>query len=255
MRKFAHGAAWVVDWGKFALADKRITTKRVPSYRIPPRLNDLHPEMRVRLIQMAIGHERQSSLLSLALICAVRSQDEQISAYKRGRSHIDGVKRFSLHQYGSSELGNCMAADVWIYMVSSRPDTVLYEYRPPKEDGAKLILMGPYDRVWPRYERLGSIGEDCSLEWGGRWPRLRDGVHFQLPRRDRIVALQKVLNDACGAGLKVDGIDGRKTFAAIKAAGRGYDVAYRVSWRQRRIMPLPPKLWNRLFEEARDALA
>jgi hypothetical protein len=148
-----------------------------------------------------------------------------------------------------------LAADIWIYLVRGKPETVLYEYRPPKEDGARLILMGPYDRVWPRYEKLGALGEEAGLEWGGRWPRLRDAPHFQLPRYDRILALQRVLNDACGTGLKEDGIDGRKTLAAIKTVGRHFELPYRVSWRQKRIMPLPPTLWNRIFEEKRDAMA
>ena len=43
---------------------------------------------------------------------------------------------------------------------------------------------------WPLYARLAeamqAAAKDLSvpLEWGGDWPRLRDGPHFQLPWKD-----------------------------------------------------------------------
>ena len=30
--------------------------------------------------------------------------------------------------------------------------------------------------------REAAIIEDVAIEWGGNWPRFRDGPHFQLPR-------------------------------------------------------------------------
>lgn len=40
---------------------------------------------------------------------------------------------------------------------------------------------------WPLYAKLGSAvkmaaaAEGVPIEWGGDWPRFRDGPHFQLP--------------------------------------------------------------------------
>lgn len=40
---------------------------------------------------------------------------------------------------------------------------------------------------WPLYERLAKIVkgaaaiEGVAVEWGGSWPRFKDGPHFQLP--------------------------------------------------------------------------
>lgn len=42
---------------------------------------------------------------------------------------------------------------------------------------------------WPLYDRLSTVvkraaaEEGVELEWGGDWPRFRDGPHFQLPFR------------------------------------------------------------------------
>lgn len=40
---------------------------------------------------------------------------------------------------------------------------------------------------WPLYDKLGdavkraAAEEGVPIEWGGDWPRFRDGPHFQLP--------------------------------------------------------------------------
>jgi len=42
---------------------------------------------------------------------------------------------------------------------------------------------------WPLYPRIAEAfkaaakGRDVALIWGGDWPRLRDGPHFELDRR------------------------------------------------------------------------
>lgn len=41
---------------------------------------------------------------------------------------------------------------------------------------------------WPLYPKLAAVfkeaarAEDVPIIWGGDWPRLRDGPHFELPR-------------------------------------------------------------------------
>lgn len=40
---------------------------------------------------------------------------------------------------------------------------------------------------WPLYDRLAlvvkraAVEEEVPIEWGGDWPKFRDGPHFQLP--------------------------------------------------------------------------
>lgn len=47
----------------------------------------------------------------------------------------------------------------------------------PKREGGGLWWGAPRD-VW---EKIGKIGEDLGLVWGGRW-KSWDGPHFQMPR-------------------------------------------------------------------------
>jgi len=52
------------------------------------------------------------------------------------------------------------------------------------------VVAGKVRWDWPLYDRLAGLmfsaatTEDVPLEWGGRWPKLRDGPHFQLPRKE-----------------------------------------------------------------------
>lgn len=37
-----------------------------------------------------------------------------------------------------------------------------------------------WDR-WDLFEIVGTVGENLGLLWGGRWPKLKDMPHFELP--------------------------------------------------------------------------
>lgn len=49
------------------------------------------------------------------------------------------------------------------------------------------LLDGAVRWDWPLYDRIAKAfkaaakAEGVPLEWGGDWPRFRDGPHFQLP--------------------------------------------------------------------------
>ena len=49
------------------------------------------------------------------------------------------------------------------------------------------LLEGKVRWDWPLYDRIAKAfkaaakAEGVPLEWGGDWPRFRDGPHFQLP--------------------------------------------------------------------------
>ena len=240
----------VLDWLPFLSADRFIRSALVPADRPAPRLSDLHPELAQRLIQTAIQHERSHPNLSLAIIWTVRTVEQQQKAFRLGRTHISGADgRWGLHNYGRSGVPCCPAVDVWIYMTRA-PESLLYEYR-PGDDHSKLILLGPTKRVWKRYKALGDLAVMAGLESGTHWPRLKDGPHIQLTRKDRIKALQMILNRVGEYALAVDGIDGAKTMDAVRSEGSRLSMPWRVSWRQRRTMPLPPDLWVKLHELGR----
>ena len=51
------------------------------------------------------------------------------------------------------------------------------------------LIDGKVRWDWPLYERIGLAFKEASLVtrvpivWGGDWPRLRDGPHFELDRK------------------------------------------------------------------------
>lgn len=50
------------------------------------------------------------------------------------------------------------------------------------------MINGEIRWDWPLYDKLAEFvkqaADDCviPIEWGGDWPRFRDGPHWQLPR-------------------------------------------------------------------------
>jgi len=202
--------------------------------RTKPRLEDLHPWLRWRLNELAVAHRVANVDTSLCLIWGIRSIREQQSAYKAGRSKLDGVRKFSLHNYTPS-----LAADVWVYSNADDEDPEIYEGRPKRSEGLSLELLqkGSLKR-W--YIPLGKLAKDLGLEAGALWRTFRDGPHVQVPKKQRI----KLLQDALTAkGFDVgpsDGIIGSKTWGGIVLAQHKSGILDNF---KSRLMPVHPDLW------------
>ncbi|ANS05341.1 L-alanyl-D-glutamate peptidase [uncultured Mediterranean phage] len=199
--------------------------------RTQPKLDDLHPWLRERVVALAGSHRTANPGTALCLIWGIRSAAEQQKAYKAGRSKINGTTKFSLHQYG-------LAADLWVY--TEAQETSLYENRPPKRDGLQLQLLQRGSlRAW--YIPMGYLAEMEGLEAGALWRTFRDGPHVQVPKHERIVLLQDALN---GRGFNVgdpDGAAGPKTRAGIRNAAAEAGLS---GDRNGRLMPVRPELWH-----------
>ena len=207
--------------------------------RTPPRLEDLHPWLRWRINDVAVSHRISLPDASLCLIWGHRSVEEQKAAYAAKRSKLDGVRKFSLHNYRPS-----LAADLWVYTGSDDDDPILYEGRPSKKEGLSLQLLqkGSLKRY---YIPLGALAREAGLEAGALWRTFRDGPHVQVPKKERMKLLQDVLNSRGFDVGVADGIIGPKTKAGIEKAAdlsgeRGY---FRLS-----LMPVTPALWAWLHE-------
>ena len=208
--------------------------------RTPPKLADLHEWLRWRVNELAVTHSTANPGTSMCLIWAHRTPAEQNTAYKAGRSKLDGVKKCSLHNYLPS-----LAADLWIYSGADDEDDVLYEGRPPKSDGLSLELLQKGSlRRW--YIPMGGLAKDVGLEAGALWVTFRDGPHVQVPKAERMKLVQDALN---AKGFDVgpsDGIIGPRTRAAIKAAKEESGLTKPF---KSRLMPVSPSLWAWLHGE------
>ncbi len=201
--------------------------------RTPPRLSDLVPELRAKVRELAALHDSAFPERALCLIWGLRSVAEQRAAYAAGRSKLDGVKRHSLHAYG-------LAADLWVYTGDHAEDHGLFQGRPPRKAGLRLQLRRGALRAfyWP----MARIAREVGLEPGAFW-RMGDGPHVQLSRKDRFCVLQAALDCAGYHPGPVDGAVGKRTRAAMEAAGKDAGIPWRVSWRMRRLFPMRPELW------------
>jgi hypothetical protein len=208
--------------------------------RTPPLLKDLHPWLRWRVNDIAVSHRISLPDASLCLIWAHRSTDEQKAAYAAKRSKLDGVRKFSLHNYRPS-----LAADLWVYTGSDDDDPILYEGRPSKREGLSLQLLqrGSLKRY---YISLGALAREAGLEAGALWRLFRDGPHVQVPKRQRMMLLQDALNAKGFPAGMADGIIGPKTKAAINKAA---DEACETGYFRSSLMPVRPSLWEWLHEE------
>ena len=116
-------------------------------------LNDVLKSKADRLIDAA-GLEG----IDVRIISTVRSMDKQAKLYAQGRTTKGGIVTnappgMSYHNYG-------WAVDVCIYK-DGKPDWS--------------------SKYW---DRIGEIGIEQGLIWGGNWTRLVDKPHFQLSLLD-----------------------------------------------------------------------
>ena len=208
--------------------------------RTPPKLSDLHEWLRWRVNELAVTHSTANPGTAMCLIWGHRTPSEQNTAYKAGRSRLDGVRKFSLHNYLPS-----LAADVWIYSGADDEDDVVYEGRPPKSDGLSLELLQKGSlRRW--YIPMGGLAKDVGLEAGALWVTFRDGPHVQVPKAQRMMLVQDALN---AKGFDVgpsDGIIGPRTKGAIQKAKEESGLTKPF---KSRLMPVSPSLWAWLHGE------
>ena len=212
--------------------------------RTSPCMTDLHPWLRRRVYELADLHEAAFPERSLALIWAHRTPQEQYSAYLAGRSKLNGRTRFSLHNYFPS-----LAADLWVYLDATGLDGVFYEGRPPRGKYSRLCLLKKGD-FKNYYLPLAKLGKEAGLEAGAFWRRLRDGPHFQLPKKARFTACQQVLRERDFYHGKLDGIIGPRSLAAILDACDSSGINGIAKRRQ--LMPVTPELWSWLHLQPMD---
>lgn len=126
------------------------------------KVEELAPEVRelcVKLLQACAlaGHP-------IIIVESYRSNEQQENLYAKGRTRP------------GSKVTNARAGD------SFHNYRLAFDVCFLKTDG-RLSWEGPWESV-------GKLGEDLGLEWGGRWHKLVDKPHFQLPGGKTIAQLK-----------------------------------------------------------------
>ncbi len=118
-------------------------------------LKKLHPDL-ARVVRRAAAS--LTGELGFVVTCTLRTLEEQKRLYAAGASKT----MRSRHLPGKSN-GLSHAVDL------------------------AATLGGKVKWDWPLYAKLAKAMQDAAriekvpVEWGGSWPRFRDGPHFQLP--------------------------------------------------------------------------
>lgn len=119
-------------------------------------VKQLHPRLQKKIQELIKKCEHNG--LKIGISECLRSVSEQNALYAKGRSapgkivtNVKGSDYGSMHQWG-------VAFDFY------------------RNDG-----KGAYDNSGNFFQKVGKIGVELGLEWGGNWKSIKDMPHFQLP--------------------------------------------------------------------------
>ena len=123
----------------------------------------LHPSIQ-RLAREHLIRAEHAGLVVL-VTAGLRTEAEQLALYAQGRE---------------------LRAGQWVVVDSAHVVTHALPEQGPHCRGAAYDLCPLVAErcAWDRldlFERLGVLGEGLGLSWGGRWPKLKDMPHFELP--------------------------------------------------------------------------
>ena len=172
--------------------------------------------------------------VQVVLFETLRTAENQKAGFDKGRSKIDGVSRFSRHQFGAFGLAATVAADLVVSV-----------------EGVGLTWDSKYI---PYYNALGRIVNSLGLQSGIDWnmngvlvqddpsESFYDGPHMQVPSNEFRKIAQRMLAymDLYSSG--IDGSIGPGTAAAMQAFRRDAGILV-PDWRASK---LDPDTWNAL---------
>lgn len=127
-------------------------------------ISQLHPEAQKKALKL------QQECLKVGIKIKIgecfRTVDEQDALYAKGRTaggsivtNAKGNSFSSMHQWG-------VAFDIYLDM---------------DIDGDGKTSDDIYNNTKKTFDKVGAIGKDLGLEWGGDWKSIKDLPHFQLP--------------------------------------------------------------------------
>jgi len=117
--------------------------------------------------------------IEILVTCTYRPFEEQAELYAQGRTKPGRIVTYT--KPGQSRHN---------YMANGRPASLAFDVVPLRHGkaiwgtGGNGIDNDPTDddtddlELW---QRVGAIGAECGLEWGGSWTKFKDYPHFQIP--------------------------------------------------------------------------
>lgn len=106
--------------------------------------------------------------INLKVYCTYRSRAEQDQLFAQGRTKPGGIvtrARGGESPHNATEQGG-------------RPSSCAFDCVPTNAAGVpEWGTSTPEQRA--RWQRIGVLGEELGLRWGGRWPDFPDLPHFQ----------------------------------------------------------------------------
>lgn len=127
-------------------------------------IKDLHPALQEKINLLISRCEERG--IKIGIGECLRTAAEQDALYAKGRTtagtkvtNCKGFSYSSMHQWG-------VAFDFYIIM---------------DVDGDGKTSDDAYNDKTGLFEKVGKIGQEIGLEWGGSWKSFKDLPHFQLP--------------------------------------------------------------------------
>ena len=121
------------------------------------KLEDLHPIVRAKAVEMKRRVEAELGV-ELIITSTVRDDEAQNALYAQGRTKPGKI------------VTNAKAGHSWHNF------KLAFDVVPVRHGKPVWGTSGEDGKLW---NRIGEIGEECGLEWAGRWKKFIETAHFQ----------------------------------------------------------------------------
>ena len=116
-------------------------------------LDDLLPQVKIKVEQFIQACKDKG--IDILVTSTYRDMESQDALYEQGRT-TQG--RIVTNARGGDSYHNWRCAVDVVPIIGGKPD---------------------WDGSHPAWQQIGEIGEECGLEWAGRWKSFRELAHFQ----------------------------------------------------------------------------
>jgi peptidoglycan L-alanyl-D-glutamate endopeptidase CwlK len=116
-------------------------------------LDDLLPQVKIKVEQFIQACKDKG--IDILITSTYRDMESQDALYEQGRT-TQG--RIVTNARGGDSYHNWRCAVDVVPIIGGKPD---------------------WDGSHPAWQQIGEIGEECGLEWAGRWKSFKELAHFQ----------------------------------------------------------------------------